>query len=584
MAKQKIHAYFVPSTDPHQSEYVPACWRRRAWLSGFTGSAGDVVITAKMAGLWTDGRYFLQASQELRGSGIKLFKMGVQGVPTIAGWLSANLKKGQVLGADPQVLSLSVHDELEQAAARAGASLKLLETNLVDQIWGDDRPAPSDAPIEVLPSTITGETTANKLRRLRKEMASYGAQAHVLTSLDAIAWLFNIRSADVDHNPVAIANAIVTDRGATLFTDPRKVSRGVATKLSRTAKVEPYGKTGAALRKLARAKAQVWVDSETGNAWVLRKLRGAQIVRERSPIHGFKAVKNATEIAGMRQAHVRDGVAMVKFLYWLESAVRREDLTELDVANKLVELRSAGDRYRGTSFGTIAGYGEHGAIIHYEADQASAAPLRPEGILLVDSGAQYLDGTTDITRTVLLGGLPTEEQKEHFTRVLRGHIDLSMCRFPAGTAGKQLDTVARLPLWERGLNYNHGTGHGVGFYLNVHEGPQSLSPVRCKGDALVPGNILSNEPGYYAEGQYGIRIENLVLVLEDEEFSSDLQPFLRFETLTLCPIDLRLVHMLLLSVDERRWLNDYHQMVRETLENHLPPEERRWLYEATKKI
>ena len=583
MKQVGVDAYYVPSTDPHQSEYVPPCWQRRRWLSEFTGSAGDLVITATTAGLWTDGRYFLQAGRQLKGSGIKLHKLGNPGVATIPAWLSRTLKPGQVLGADPRVLTLAGQDELAGVARGAGAKLKLVDRNLVDALWGRERPAPSAAPIDALPTRFAGESVASKLRRLRKEMKAARADAHVLSSLDAIAWLFNIRSTDVDHNPVAIAYAIVTQDAAMLFTNPAKVSPATARGLVRV-QIRPYKDVAAALAKLGQDRARVWVDGKTVNVWITRKLRNASLVTRSSPVTRMKARKNATEIAGMRAAHVRDGVAMARFFAWLQRTVRKGQLTELTVGQRLIELRSKGQHYRGTSFPTIAGYLGHGAVIHYEASADSASTLKPEGILLVDSGAQYLDGTTDITRTVLLGGKATPEQKDRFTRVLAGHIDLARTRFPAGTVGKQLDTIARTHLWAAGINYNHGTGHGVGFYLNVHEGPQSISPTRCTGVPLELGNIQSNEPGYYKEGEYGIRTENLVLVVPDREAPAGDVPFMRFETLTLCPIDRRLVDKKLLNKEQRLWLNEYHARVRKALKAKLDQQDRGWLEQATKAI
>jgi len=587
MARSGVEAYLVPSTDPHQSEYVPVCWQRRQWLSGFTGSAGDLLVTSKTAGLWTDGRYFLQASEELRGSGIKLMKQGIVGTPSIAEWVARNLAQGQVLAADPRVLSQGQVEELQRHLEMAGARLRLLDRNLVDQIWSD-RPVPSKAAIEILPKQCAGEGLGSKLRRLRKEMTSRRVAAHVLTTLDAIAWLFNIRSDDVDYNPVAIAYAIVTHEHALLFTDLDKVSAGVARSLGRNAQAKvglrAYADVGAELARLNKARARVWVDGRTANAWVLGKLSRCDLVTEMTPIARMKARKNEAEIAGSRAAHLRDGVAMVRFLHWLEQAVPGGGVTELTAASRLAALRAEGEHHRGESFEAIVGYGAHGAIIHYGASEATDVDLRPEGILLVDSGGQYLDGTTDITRTVLLGEQATDEQRDRFTRVLRGHIAIARARFPAGTPGRQIDTLARTALWEVGLNYNHGTGHGVGAYLSVHEGPQSISPTRCIGVPLEPGNILSNEPGFYKEGEFGIRIENLVLVQPDRELSDTQSSWLRFEELTLCPIDARLVDPAMLTDEERKWLNDYHRRVREELTPLLGRPEAAWLERATSSV
>ncbi len=583
MAKAGVDAYYIPSTDPHQSEYVPECWQRRRWLSGFTGSAGDLVITARTAGLWTDGRYFLQAGEQLKGTGVKLFKMGNKGVPTVAQWIGRNLKPGQALGADPQVLSLPLVSSLEGALEQAGAKLKLVEGNLVDRIW-DDQPAPSKAPIEVLPRPIAGLTIRQKLGRVAKEMKARRADALVLVSLDAIAWLFNIRSADVDHNPVAIAYGLILDGAGHLFTDLDKVTPAAQKALGASVTLHPYAEIGKVLRGLGKEKKRVWVDGGTANAWVTKKLRGAVLISASNPVFAMKAVKNDTEAQGMRAAHVRDGVAMVRFLRWLEGAVRKGGATEVTVEEKLLELRSLGDKFRDTSFGTIAGYNEHGAIIHYEATEETASVLGPKGILLVDSGGQYLDGTTDITRTILLGGKATPDQKDRYTRVLKGHIALAQLVFPAGWPGRSLESVARLSLWQAGLNYNHGTGHGVGHFLNVHEGPQSLHVQRCGGTPLEPGNMLTIEPGHYEEGGFGIRIENLYQVVRDEQRSTDEITFLGFDTLTLCPIDTRLIDRRLLDKEDKAWLNAYHARVEETLAPLLEGDETEWLKRACKAI
>ncbi len=584
MKRHKLAAYLVPSTDAHQSEYVPECWQRRAWLSGFSGSAGDVVVTRDDAGLWTDGRYFLQAAEQLRGTGIRLFKMGEPGVPTLNGYLSRTLGKGDRLGADPRVLSLTRAQGVEQALAACGAKLALLERNLVDALWKDQPSMPS-APIELLPRRFAGESVASKLRRLRKAMTKREADALVVSSLDAIAWLFNIRGRDVDYNPVAVSYALVAHDRAELFIAPGKVAPSVARKLAPRVTIRPYDEIKGALGKLSQKKARVWVDADTTNRWIIRLLNGCRRVTDPSPVATMKAKKNATEIAGMRAAHVRDGVAMVRFLRWLEQAVPNGGVTELGAEAELERFRAEGEHFQGLSFRTISAYGAHGAIVHYAAEQQTAAALRPRGIYLIDSGGQYLDGTTDITRTVLLGGRPSREQKARFTGVLKGHIALAMARFPAGVRGLRLDTLARMHLWQAGLDYNHGTGHGVGAFLSVHEGPQRISPTRCTGVPLEAGNVLSNEPGYYRPGRYGIRIENLVLVQPDEVHSRPEKPWLRFETITQCPIDTRLVEPRLLTTAERRWLNAHHRGVKRTLTPLLDePADRRWLGRACRAI
>ncbi len=586
MVEQKIDAYFVPSVDPHGSEYVPACWQRRAFISGFSGSAGDIVITSNSAALWTDGRYFLQATAQLRGSGIKLMKMGKPKVPTLDIWLSDTLQEGQVLGADPRVLSKHLFSRLQHAAARAGAKIKLVDKNLVDAVWADEQPPLPSAKIAVQAPRFAGESVSQKLKRLRKELASTKTNALVITTLDAIAWTFNIRGEDVAYNPVVIAYALITADAATLYCHLDKVTPAVEKTLTKAkVAIAPYQSFGKALVALNKAKAHVWVDPSSVNAWVLSKIKRAVIKEGASPISMMKARKNAKEIAGAKAAHVRDGVAMVRFLRWLEGAVAEGGLTEVDASDHLASLRAEGEHFRFESFEPISGYAANGAIVHYSAERETAATLQPEGIYLIDSGGQYLDGTTDITRTVLLGSEATAKQKEHFTRVLEGHISLAKLRFPVGTPGRHIDAFARRALWDAGLDYAHGTGHGVGAFLGVHEGPQAISPTRCIGAPLEAGNILSDEPGFYLEGEYGIRIENLVLVVKDDALSQEgTGTFLGFEPLTLCPIDTRLVDVKLLSPAGRQWLNAYHQRVRDELSPLLDSKTQAWLKKKTRAI
>ncbi len=583
MEKNGVQAYLVPSTDAHNDEYVPECWRRRAFLSGFTGSAGDVVVTVHKAGLWTDGRYFLQAAQQLRGSGIKLYRVGEKGVPTIAEFLQTELSAKEKLGVDPRTISLQRADELERAVAERGARLKSISTNLVDAIWEDQPPLPRG---EILPMgrEFTGESIASKLRRIRKAMRERGVVAHLLTTLDAVAWTFNIRGQDIEYNPVVIAYALITLNDAILFVDRRKVTPKVKRHLGPKVKVRRYEAVETALKGLGRRHAPVWIDGGTVNRWVVDCLRGARLYTEATPVNLMKAAKNAVEIKGMKAAHLRDGVAMVRFLSWLSEAVPQGGVSELSAAAKLEKFRARGRHFRGLSFETISGYAAHGAIIHYAVDEDSDVPLKPRGIYLVDSGGQYLDGTTDITRTWLLGKRATREQKRKYTRVLQGHIELARARFPEGVRGMRLDTLARMFLWHDGLDYNHGTGHGVGAFLNVHEGPQAISPTRDIGVPLEEGNILSDEPGYYEPGGYGIRIESLVLVRRDEELSSEDRKWLCFENLTCCPIDTRLVEVKLLSSEQRRWLNDYHAWVKKKLSGRLNEKDRRWLARACRRI
>jgi Xaa-Pro aminopeptidase len=581
MEKRNIQAYLIPGTDPHQSEYVPEGWRRLAFITGFTGSAGDALVTRNKAGLWTDSRYHLQAERELSGSGFTLFRRGSPGVPSWQEWVARNLRPGEALGLDPQLISHKDYAKLEKMLVLRSVRLRPLAANLVDRIW-KDRPAVPSGKLAVLEDRYAGESVRRKLDGLRRKMAVERAAAHVLGQLDAIAWLLNIRGSDVSFNPVAIAYAIVTRRGASLFVDLKKVTPEVRAALEEDVTFSGYDDFPEALRRLARSGTKVWLDEAGISQWVVGNLKGAKPVFQPSPVAFAKAVKNAAEVRGARRAHRRDGAAMVEFLGWLEKAVPRRGVTELIAARKLEEFRKSRPRFKGLSFRTISAYGSHAAIVHYSVTPESDVFLRQEGVYLVDSGSQYLDATTDVTRTVCLGR-PTAEKRDHFTRVLKGVIGLTRTSFPQGTSGPQLDALARRFLWEAGLNYGHGTGHGIGSYLNVHEGPQAITPGRGIGISLEPGMILSIEPGFYKEGAYGLRLENLVLVVRDPEKSGQ-TPFLKFETLTLCPIDLRLVEKALLSGEETAWLNAYHRRVRKELTPLLGEDAAVWLRKATRPI
>jgi Xaa-Pro aminopeptidase len=582
MRRRKLSAYLVPSTDAHQSEYLPECYQRRPWISGFTGSAGDVVVTLRRAGLWTDGRYFLQAEAQLAGSGIELFRLGEKGTLTIEEFLASTLRKGQKAGCDSRVLSVARAASLQSSVEKAGARFQFLSTNLVDAIWKDQPPRPKDA-LRLQPTKFAGESRARRLARVRQVMAQVGCRAHVLSALDTIMWALNVRGRDVAFNPVAISYLVIEPRRATLYVDLEKITPSVGKALRKVVRLRPYEEAAVGLKDLAHRKQKVWIDTGTASRWILDQLRGAKVHAAPSPIVAMKACKNPVEMQGMRDAHRRDGVAMVRFLKWLEENVGDGNLTEISASDKLEEFRTEGQFFQGLSFDTISGYAAHGAIIHYSATPQTQARLRPKGIYLLDSGAQYLDGTTDITRTVLLGEKATRKQVDRYTRVLQGHIDLAMVRFPSGVRGMRLDTLARIPLWQAGLDYQHGTGHGVGAHLNVHEGPQSIGP-RCTGAALEVGNVLSNEPGYYEPGAFGIRIENLVMVVEDEKLSKNGQRWHRFENLTLCPIDTRLVRVDMLSADQRKWVNDYHKRVKKELSPQLDTVHRRWLSQRCRTI
>ena len=584
MKKNKLAAYIIPSTDAHGSEYVPALWQRRAWLSGFDGSAGDVVITADKAGLWTDSRYFLQAEQQLVDSGIELYEIGLPDTPDMVQFLKRELKSGQVVGIDPRLQAHNEALEMQKNLAAKGIEVKYPEENLIDLIW-DDQPGFPDEDIVVWDEKYAGESVASKLQRIRGRMEEEGADVHVLTMLDAIAWTFNLRSSDVEFLPVVIAYAIITPDRAELFCERKKVTRKVRRALKKKVKIYDYEDFRKRLLKHAKRKSRVWLDGGSVSQWVVNLVtrKKAQIIYKETPVTLFKAMKNETELAGIRASHVRDGVAMVKFLYWLQKEAPAGSVTEISAAEKLSALRAEQKLFQGLSFETISAYNEHAAIVHYTSSKESDVTLREPGIYLIDSGGQYLDGTTDITRTIALGQA-SAEQKDCFTRVLQGHIDLMTSSFPRGTQGIQLDTLARKALWDIGLNYGHGTGHGVGAYLGVHEGPQGISYYRGIGVPLELGMLNSNEPGFYKAGEYGMRIENLMYVVKDEDKSGDEFEFYKFENVTLCPIDLNLVDEEMLTDEQADYLNAYHKEVFDKLSPHLKGEELKWLEETTREI
>ncbi|MBD3222427.1 M24 family metallopeptidase [bacterium] len=582
MKKEKVAAYYVPSADDHMSEYLPEHAKRRAWLSGFTGSMGELVVGLKKAGLWTDGRYFYQAELELPGSGIELQRLGEPATPTISQWLASQLKSGEAVGIDPRLMSIAQADRLESELKPHGIKVKSIARNLVDRLW-EDQPEPSLAPLTVHPTRYAGESVASKLGRVRQAMKEAGCDVHVVGALDAVAWLLNIRSEDVLFTPVAISYAVVTDKRCYLYVDGRKVTGAVLKHLGKHVTVMEYREVGAGLKEIAAAKKKptVWLDPQTTNRWVQNQLKGCPVHLAPSPIMAMKAVKNATQIEGIEAAHVRDGVAMVKFLKWLEEAVPGGGVTELSAAERLREFRAEAREFKDNSFSTISGYAGNGSIIHYSVDEQSDTKLRPRGLYLIDSGGQYPDGTTDITRTVALGP-PQRRMKDCFTRVLMGTIDCTITPFPAGTTGRRIEMFARRNLWLAGIDYAHGTGHGVGQYLGVHEGPHSLKDLDTP--PVVAGNLFSIEPGCYENGKFGIRCENLAFVVEDEKRSTDQRTWLRFDTVTLCPFDRRLIDPGLMSPDQLRWLNAYHKRVYQELSPLLDKEHARWLRQATRPL
>ncbi len=578
MTEHDLDAWVVPSADAHQSEYVSENWLRRGFISGFDGSAGTAVVLADQARLWTDSRYFLQAEEQLEGTGFELMKIGNPGVPSVEAFLGDTLAEGARVGVNAAVFSVKGYGELEAALEPKGVTLVPLPIDLVDQVWGADQPPMPTAPVRVHGPEVSGESVAEKLGRMFLRMEREGVDAMLVCALDEIAWSFNLRGADIAYNPVLIAWGLIERDKATLFTGLERLGPEVREALPENVQLRPYQAIDEACEALAATGAKVWLDPAVASKRLAVMLDegGATLHLATDPIPAWKAIKNATEIAGMRAAHIRDGVAMVRFLRWLETAVPAGGVTELSAEAQLEQFRAMGEMFVGNSFRTIAGYAGHGAVVHYAASHDSNAAVLAQGIFLVDSGGQYLDGTTDITRTIAMGE-PTQEQRRAYTAVLRGHLQLRGARFKAGTNGYQLDVLARAPLWDFFLDYGHGTGHGVGAALCVHEGPFSVS-LRKNMTAMMPGHILSNEPGYYKAGEFGIRIENLVLV--ERVQTNEHGDFLGFVDLTLCPYDRKLIDEALLSDGEKTQINAYHARVLEQLGALLDGEELEWLEAA----
>ena len=578
MKQAGADAFIIPSTDPHLSEYVAPHWQSREWISGFTGSAGTVVVTQEEAGLWTDSRYFLQAAQQLEGTGIDLYKEMLPETPSISAFLTERLKEGQAVGIDGKVFATEAARSLQKELADKGIGLRCT-ADPMEQIWTDRPEMPQD-PAFIHDTKYAGRTCAEKLADIRTEMKKAGADNLLLSALDEIAWTLNLRGNDVHCNPVVVSYLLIGLEEAHYFINSRKVTPEVAEHLHEAGvSLHTYQEIESYLAQLP-AESLMLEPGKTNYAARSAIPQQCHVIETASPVALLKAVRNEQEIAGLRQAMQRDGVALVKFLKWLEEAVPQGKETEISIDRKLHELRAAQPLYMGESFDTIAGYGAHAAIVHYEATPETDIPLEPRGFLLLDSGAQYLDGTTDITRTIALGPL-TDEEKADYTLILRGHIDLAMAVFPEGTRGAQLDVLARMPIWQHRMNFLHGTGHGVGHFLNVHEGPQSIrmneNPV-----CLRPGMVTSNEPGVYKAGSHGVRTENLLLTVPAGE--GLFGRYLKFETVTLCPICTRGIVRSLLNAEEIDWLNQYHRKVYEQLAPNLDEDERRWLEKACKAI
>lgn len=576
MRREGIDAFIFPSTDPHNGEYVPAHWEGRKWISGFNGSAGTAVVTMTDAALWTDSRYFIAAEEQLRGTGFRLMKERVEGTPSITRWLGMKLATVQspTVGVDGTVNSASsVASLITELRAEGGITVR---TNFdpLALIWTDRPPVPQDK-VSIHPLEYAGEPCHEKMARIRQQLKSMHAYGMLVSALDDIAWTLNLRGTDVHCNPVFVSYLLIDTKRATLFVDRAKLTPEVEAYLeAEGVAVAGYADVRRGLERYGEYNI-LMDDNET--CYTLFNIPQCQKVVAPSPIPAMKAVKNPTEIEGFRRAMLRDGVALVKFMRWLRPAVEAGGQTEMSVDAKLTALRAAQELYRGLSFDTIAAYREHGAIVHYEATPETDAELRPEGLILIDSGAQYLDGTTDITRTVALGPV-TDEERLVYTLVLKGHIQLELCKFPRGASGTQLDALARKDMWAYGYNYLHGTGHGVGSYLNVHEGPHQIR-MEYKPAPLVEGMTVTDEPGIYLPGRFGVRTENTLLVVPYRE--TGFGRFLQFEPLTLCPIDTAPVITDMLTGDEKAWLNAYHRTVFDRIAPLLDDEaDRQWLANA----
>ena len=576
LRREHLSAFVFPTTDPHNSEYTADYWKGREWISGFTGSAGIAVVTLKSAALWTDSRYFIQAEDQLRGTEYQLMKQKVEGTPTIYEWIASELAdmSDKEIGVDGLVVSVADVEQLKEELKRRGGITVRTNFDPLQRIW-KDRPVIPLNPVVMQPIELAGEETTSKLKRIRQALRQQHADGMLVVALDDIAWILNLRGSDVHCNPVFVAYLLIASDKATLFINKVKVTDEVRSYL-KTQGVETAEYTDIAKGLKDYFEYNILLDPDEVSYTLYQQVK-CNIVRETSPVPTLKAVKNEREKQGFRSAMLCDGIALVKFLKWLDECIGKEKLTELSVSDKLASLRTEQPLYRGLSFDTIAGYEAHGAIVHYEATPETDVELQPQGLLLIDSGAQYQDGTTDVTRTVALGPL-TEEQRRVYTLVLKGHLQLQHLHFPDGASGTQLDAVARQDLWKAGLNYLHGTGHGVGSYLNVHEGPHQIR-MEWRPAKMREGMTVTDEPGVYLEGRFGVRIENTLLVIQAQE--TECGRFLKFEPLTVCPIDKRPIMIEMLTDDEREWLNQYHEMCYERLSPYLAENEKVWLRNAT---
>ncbi len=582
LRREHLSAFVFPTTDPHNSEYTADHWKGREWISGFTGSAGTAVVTLKSAALWTDSRYFIQAEEQLKGTEFQLMKLKIEGTPTIPEWIASELstsdsQSSTEIGMDGMVNTVAVVEKMKEELKQRGGITVRTNFNPLGRIW-HDRPQIPQSPVEIQPLELAGEETTSKLSRIRQALRQCHADGMLVTALDDIAWTLNLRGSDVHCNPVFVSYLLIASDKATLYINKVKLTAEVRDYLkSQGVETADYSEVGKGLKDYFEYNILMDPDEV---CYTLYQQVTRNIVRDASPIATMKAVKNERERLGFRSAMLKDGIAMVKFLKWLDENIGKQTLTEISVSDKLESLRAEQPLYRGLSFDTIAGYEAHGAIVHYEATPETDIPLSASGFLLLDSGAQYQDGTTDITRTIALGPL-TEEKKKIYTLVLKGHIQIELCKFPSGSSGTQIDILARKDMWREGLNYLHGTGHGVGSYLSVHEGPHQFR-MEWKPAPLVAGMTITDEPGVYLEGKFGVRIENTLLITPYKQ--TEFGQYLQFESLTLCPIDTRPIVKELLLPEEITWLNDYHQKVLATLSPHLDGEEKEWLKNACSAI
>lgn len=582
MRREHLSAFIFPSTDAHQSEYVADHWQGRAWISGFNGSAGTAVVTMRSAALWTDSRYFIAAEEQLRGTEFQLMKLKVEGTPTISDWIASELSQNEdecrEVGLDGMVNSYNDTMALISDLRKAGGITVRTNFDPLEQIWMN-RPAIPENPVEIQSLNFAGETVDDKIQRIRKALREHHADGILVSALDDIAWTLNLRGTDVHCNPVFVSYLLISSDQVSLFVNPKKISSEVKAYLDEHGiSLFDYNQVEEGLESYADYN--ILLDGDETSFCLWKSVKCQEIIAAKSPIPVMKAVKNATEIEGYHRAMLRDGVAMVKFLKWLKPAVEAGGQTEMSIDKKLTSLRAEQNLFRDISFDTIAGYQAHGAIVHYEATPETDAPLLPEGLILIDSGAQYQDGTTDITRTIALGPV-TEEMKHVYTLVLKGHIQLELAKFPDGASGTQIDALSRECMWREGYNFLHGTGHGVGSYLNVHEGPHQIR-MEWKPTPLRAGMTVTDEPGLYLKGKFGVRIENTLLLKDFVE--TTFGKFLQMESLTLCPIDTAPIDVDMLLLEEVEWLNAYHREVFEKLSPYLEDEEVGWLAEATKPL